>query len=118
MTTGVAGSTIGIAGVQPVIGAFVQDTLHPNGATDFAGCNPEIAYTYNAAGADIGFTCYTNYGTTQSAKPATWGSSAVALIPGDKVTIAAGVFTKDNAAGTHTIFANVPAAGYAWAVLN
>ena len=119
MTTGTAGQQIGgVAGTQPNIGAFVQDTLHPNGATDFAGCNPEIAYTYNAVGVDVGFTCYTNYGTTQSAKPATWGHSAVALVPTDKVTIAAGEFTKDNAAGTHTIFGNIPAGGFGWAVLN
>ena len=117
MTTGTAGQQIGAAGVQPNIGAFVQDALHPNGATNFAGCNPEIAYTYNAVGVDIGFTCYTNYGTTQSAKPATWGHSTVALVPTDKVTIAAGEFTKDNAAGTHIIATNVPAGGYAWAVL-
>ena len=118
MTTGTAGQQIGgVAGNQPVIGEFVQDILRPNGDTNFMGCNPAIGYDRNALGCDVGFTCPTNFGAAAGTKPATWGHSAVALVPPDKVTIAAGEFTKDDAAGTHTIGGNIPAGGYGWAVL-
>ena len=117
MTTGTAGQQIATTGYIPNIGAFVQDATHPNGATDFAGCNPEIGYDRNALGCDIGFVCPTNAGVGQLSASAIWGHTTVALVPTDKVTIASGEFTKDNAAGTHTIYANIPAGGYGWAVV-
>ena len=119
--SGTCGAEIAAAGVQPPIGVFVQDALHPNGATGFIGCNPEIAYATNEEGINIATTCSTNYGTaltSTGSKDATYCSSAVALIPTDKVTIVGGVATKDNSAGTHTVFANVPVGGFFWAVLN
>ena len=119
--SGNLGAQIAAAGVQPPIGAFVQDAVHPNGATNFIGCNPEIAYVSNEAGIVIGSGCETNYGTaltSTGSKAATYCSSAVVLIPTDKVTISSGVATKDNSTGTHTVFADVPAGGYFWAVVN
>lgn len=119
--SGTPGAEIANTGVQPPIGAFVRDTLHPNGATGYIGCNPEIAYATNEEGINLATVCSTNYGTaltSTGSKDAVYCSSAVVLIPTDKVTIVAGVATKDNASGTHTVFANVPAGGFFWAVVN
>jgi len=112
-----SGDQIGTAGVQPVIGLFVQDTLAPDGATNFIGCNPRIAYAAGQVGIEINTVCNSNFGTSASAKPATFASSAVVLIPTDRVDLTAGVATKNNASGLYDVYANVPAAGRFWAVL-
>ena len=122
MTTGTAGQQIAFAGTQPNIGAYVQEGStgtgnQPCGDTTFAGCNPAIGYATNALGCDIGFTCPVNSGAAQATKSATWCSSAVVLIPTDKVDVTAGVATKNNATGLYMVYASVPAAGYFWAVL-
>jgi len=112
-----SGDQIAAAGVQPVIGAFVQDILRPEGATNFVGCNPLTGYDTNSMGIAINTTCNTSFGTTAAAKPATYASVSVILIPTDRVNLAAGVATKDNVSGTHNVLANVPANGFFWAVL-
>jgi hypothetical protein len=115
--SGTPGVVIGGAtGPQPPIGAYVQDTVHPNGDTNFIGCNPEIGYAANP-GIPIATTCPVNSGSAQTTKNAVFCSSAVVLVPTDKVTISSGVATKDNSTGTHNVLANVPAAGFFWAVL-
>ena len=113
---GTAGQQIGAAGTQPPISTYVQDTLAPVGDTNCIGCNPKTGYVTNAFGGAVGFISPCDRGTTQTDKDAVWASSAVVLIPTDKVTLVAGVATTDNATGTHTVFANVPAGGYFWAV--
>jgi hypothetical protein len=117
--SGTPGAEIATTGTQPPIGAFVQDTVHPNGATGFIGCNPEIAYDTNEMNIPLATVCSTDYGTaltSTGSKDAVYCSSAVVLVPTDKVTVSAGVATKDNSTGTHLVFANVPAAGFFWAV--
>ena len=114
------GQQIGIAGTQPNIGAFVQDVLRPNGQTNYIGCDSltSAATNEDVRNIPIGTVCQTNYGTTQAAKDAIYSSSAVVLIPTDKVDVTSGVAVKNNATGTRTVFANVPAGGFFWAVLN
>ena len=122
---GVAGSTIGIGGVQPVIGTYVQDSLDPRANTNYIGVNVLTAYEHNVLA----------QGTISPTEPApqpnwivpmddnavTGGlgqwvkNGATALVPGDKVTITAGAAAKDNAAGTHNVFATVPANYFFWA---
>lgn len=113
--------------IQPPIGAYVQDALHPNGDTNYIGCNPATSYETNILGESD-----TNPFQTSAPQPnwlvnvndnATWGgkaqlvkNGATALVPGDKVTIASGVATKDNSTGTHNVFATVPANYFFWAV--
>ena len=114
--TGVAGSTIGISGVQPAIGAYVQDATHPNGETNYIGCNPLKAYDSDVVGqwnATTAFTCPTNE-ESATGGVGTWVKSASVLIPTDKVVIADGVATKDNSTGTHTVFCNAAVDQYLW----
>ena len=116
---GEAGAQIATTGTQPPIGAFVQDLLHPNGATNFMGCNPEIGYSTNSEGITIGAVCATNYGTVLTgggSKNAIYCSTTVVLIPTDRVDVTAGVATKNNATGIFDVLANVPAGGFFWAV--
>lgn len=124
--SGVAGSTIGIAGVQPVIGMYVQDALFPRANTNYIGVNPRTAYANNVLGQGN-----TNPFLTSAPQPdwivpmddnaVTGGTGqwvkngATALVSGDKVTIAAGVATKDNSTGTHNVFAKVAANEFFWA---
>jgi len=111
------GEQIAIAGTTPNIGAYVQDTLEPSGDTSYIGCNPKIGYDRNVLGASVGAVCPVNTGVAQTTKTAIWSSSAVVLIPTDRVDVTAGVATKNNATGAYDVLANVPAAGYFWAVL-
>lgn len=121
-----AGAEIGTTGVQPPIGAYVQDALAPAGNTNYIGVNTGVAYEHNVLAQGTIFP-------TESAPQPDWlapvddnaatggtaqwvKNGATALVPGDKVTIAAGVATKDNATGTHNVFANVPANYFFWAV--
>lgn len=116
--TGVAGSTIGIAGVQPAIGAYVQDATHPNGETNYIGCNPATAHDTDVLGqwsATATFTCPTNE-EAAAGGIGSWVKSASVLVPTDKVVIANGVATKDNATGTHTVFCKAAVGQYLWAV--
>ena len=114
--TGVAGSTIGVAGVQPSIGLYVQDATHPNGETNYIGCNPLKAYDTDVLGqwsATEAFTCPTNE-EAATGGVGTWVKSASTLVPTDKVTIADGVATKDNSTGTHTVFCNAVLGQFLW----
>ena len=115
--SGIPGVVIGGAtGPQPPIGEYVQDTAHPNGDTNFIGCNPEVGYASNP-GIPIATECPVNSGSAQTTKGATFCSINEVLIPTDKVTISDGVATKDNSTGTHNVLADVPADGFFWAVL-
>ena len=124
---GVAGATIANAGtgVQPVIGAYVQDSIFPRANTNYIGVNPKVAYNDNVLGQG-----QTNPFLTSPPQPnwivpmddnavtggvGQWVKSASALVPGDKVTIASGTATKDNAAGTHNVFATVAIGQFFWA---
>jgi hypothetical protein len=123
---------------------YAQDTAHPNGMTNYDGCNPEIAIipqlnaekskvgtpVYDAPGdwmASPMFTCPTNLGANLSSgalRYATLVYTTVALVPTDQVTIANGIATKDNATGTHDVNCTITAADltagggkvYFWAV--
>ena len=113
--------------VQQPIGEYVRDQTRPNGDTNYIGCNPATSFATNILGESD-----TNPFQTAAPQPdwlvnvndnATWGgkaqlvkNGATALVPSDKVTIAAGVATKDNTTGTHNVFATVPANYFFWAV--
>lgn len=122
---GVAGSTIGIAGVQPVIGAYVQDSLEPRANTNYIGVNVKTAYNDNVLGQGQTAPWQTSAPQPDWIVPmddnaatgglGQWVKSASALVPGDKVTIAAGVATKDNSTGTHNVFATVAVGQFFWA---
>lgn len=116
--TGVAGSTIGVAEVQPAIGAYVQDAPRPNGSTNYIGCNPLKAHDSDVLGqwsATAVFTCPTNE-EAATGGIGSWVKSASVLVPTDKVAIANGVATKDLATGTHTAFCNAAVGQYLWVV--
>ena len=120
MSAGNAGAAIGLANTNKVgpIGAYVQDALHPTAENDYAGINADVSYVTNVLGEAIGFTAYGTQGAVRG-KTAQWvQNGATALVPTDKVTIAAGVATKDNSTGTHTVFATVPANAFFWAFEN
>ena len=122
-----AGANIAAAGVQPPIGLYVQDALAPAANTNYIGVNTKVAYATNPVSESD-----TNPFATSAPQPdwivpvddnpATGGTAqlvkngATALVPTDKVTISAGVATKDNSTGTHNVFANVPANYFFWAV--
>lgn len=110
--SGTAGQQIGTSGTIPPIGAYVQDATHPNGITNFIGCNPEIAYKTDQ-GIALAFTCPTNE-EAATGGVGVWVKSASTLIPTDKVAIVDGVATKDNTTGTHTVFTNAVANDYLW----
>lgn len=123
---------------------YVQDTAHPNGMTNYDGCNPEIAIAptldVNASkpgtsvwlapgdwSASPMFTCPVNSSANLSASAlrlATLVYTTVALVPTDQVTIANGIATKDNTTGTHDVNCTITAADlaanggkmYFWAV--
>jgi hypothetical protein len=113
--------------VQPSIGAYVQDALAPAADTNYIGVNTKTAYATNVLGESD-----TDPFATSAPQPdwlvpvddnaATGGKAqlvkngATALVPTDKVTISAGVATKDNSTGTHNVFATVPANYFFWAV--
>jgi hypothetical protein len=111
--SGAAGAQIGTAGVQPPIGAYVQDATAPAGNTNFIGVNTGVSWSYNQLGIDIGFTAPVDDNPATGGL-ATWVKSASVLVPGDKVTIAAGVATKDNSTGTHNVFCNAAVNDYLW----
>lgn len=123
--SGVAGSTIGVAGVQPVIGAYVQNSLDPRANTNYIGVNVKTAYNDNVLGEGQTVPWQTSAPQPNWIVPmddnavtgglGQWVKSASALVPGDKVTIAAGLATKDNAAGTHNVFATVAVGQFFWA---
>lgn len=113
--------------IQQPIGEYVQDALHPNGSTNYIGCNPATSYATNILGESDTNPFQTsapqpdwlvpvNDNAADGGKAQLVKNGAVALVPGDKVTVAAGVATKDNATGTHNVFANVPANYFFWAV--
>ena len=122
---GVAGSTIGIAGVQPAIGVYVQDAVDPTADTNYEGVNVKVAYATNVLGEgsiDDAVAPQPDWIVPVNDKAtavgtAQWVKSASALIPTDKVGIVAGVATIDNATGTHTCFATVAVGDFFWAVL-
>lgn len=115
MSTGNAGAAIGLANTTKSgpIGGYVQSALNPRCENTYAGASCKQSYPYNAIGEAIGFTCK-GTGGAATGKTLQWVKSASVLVPTDKVTIAAGVATKDNAAGTHTVFANAAVNDYLW----
>lgn len=113
--------------IQPPIGAYVQDAARPNGSSNYIGCNPATSFATNILGESDTNPFQTsapqpdwlvpvNDNATDGGKAQLVKNGATALVPGDKVTIAAGVATKDNATGTHNVFATVPANYFFWAV--
>ena len=113
--------------IQHPIGAYVQDALHPNGDTNYIGCNPAVSYETNILGESDtnpfqtsapqpNWLVLVNDNAAAGGKAQLVKNGAVALVPGDKVNVAAGVATKDNATGAHNVFANVPANYFFWAV--
>jgi hypothetical protein len=112
---------------QPAIGAYVQDALFPAADTNYLGLNPRLAYPTNVLGESNTVPFETsavqpNWISPADDNAATGGvaqwvkNGITALIPGDKVDIAAGIATKNIATGTHNVFANVPANYFFWAV--
>jgi hypothetical protein len=112
---------------QDPIGAHVQNAAKPEAETNYIGANPRTAYATNPVSeSDTNPFATTapqpNWLVPSNDNPAIGGTmqlvknGATALVPTDKVTIAAGVATKDNASGTHTVFATVPANYFFWAV--
>jgi hypothetical protein len=102
---------------QPTIGAYVRDALEPAADTNYIGVDVTQVWDRNVLAEDYvtGWTAPVNDNAATGGKAA-FVKSASVLVPTDKVTIAAGVATKDNAAGTHTVFANVAIDQYFWAV--
>jgi hypothetical protein len=122
-----AGATIGIDEVQPPIGLYVQDATEPAGNTNYVGVNTALSYATDVLGiagpAGVSTAApQPDWIVPMDDNAATGGTGqwtkngAVALVPTDKVTIASGVATKDNATGTHNVFAAVPANYFFWAV--
>lgn len=114
--TGVASSTIGVAGSQPPVGLYVQDAIKPNGVGNYVGCNPAKAHDADVLGqwsATAVFTCPTNE-EAATGGVGSWVKSASVLVPTDKVAIADGVGTKNNSTGTHTVFCNAAVGQYLW----
>ena len=126
--TTVAGSQIGVAGIIPAIGEYVQDVTRPNGQTDFLGCNPAIGYTAaegNEEAFVVGYSCDVNSaaaGTGLGLYPATYKvaiycSIGVAIVPGNRVDVTAGVATLNNATGAYNVFCTLASpGGFFWAV--
>jgi hypothetical protein len=121
-----AGATIGIDEVQPAIGAYVQDADDPSADTNYVGVDVGAAYATDVLGIagpagistaapqpDWIVPVNDNAATGGTAQ---WVKSASALIPTDKVGIVAGIATKDNATGTHNVFATVAVGQFFWAV--
>jgi hypothetical protein len=102
---------------QPVIGAYVQDALEPAADTNYIGVDVTQVWDRNFLAEDYvtGWTAPVDDNAATGGK-ASFVLSASALVPTDKVTIAAGVATLDNLTGTHTVFATVAAGQYFWAV--
>jgi hypothetical protein len=115
LLAGTPGDEIGTSGTQPPIGAYVQDTAEPTGSSNYIGAGLTQSVSGNAIGA-IGTTVPSTVGATQGAKTLQWVQMATgqSVVAGDKVTIAAGVATKDNAAGTHTVKATAGPGDYLW----
>jgi hypothetical protein len=115
---GVAGSTLGIAGVQPQIGDYVQDDADPTAVTNYAGVNTNTAWETNVLQEDnvAGFTAPVNSGATET--DASWVSAAGTIAENGRCNIAAGVATAD-VAGTHEclVEGGVTANQYFWAVI-
>jgi hypothetical protein len=110
---------------QPAIGGYVQETVYPRGQTNYMGVDTKIAYDTNVLGEgntdpfissapQPDWTCPMDDNAVTGGI-GQWVKSASALIPTDKVTIALGVATKDNAAGTHNVFATVKIGQFFWA---
>ena len=120
--SGVPGSLIGIGGLQPAIGMYVQDAVDPTTSTNFIGVDSGTSYEYNALGmaVDTPVAPPGTQGLTENAKFIQWAQldTSGPLVPTDKVVITDGVATKDNTLGTHTVFANVADGGFFWAVAN
>jgi hypothetical protein len=121
-----AGATIGIDEVQPPIGAYVQDAVDPSANTNYIGVDVGSAYDTDVLGIagpagvsteapqpDWIVPVNDNAATGGTAQ---WVKSASVLVPTDKVVIALGVATKDNATGTHNVFAKVAVGQFFWAV--
>jgi hypothetical protein len=112
---------------QPPIGLYVQDALFPAANTNYNGLNPRQAYATNvlAEGNTAPFETVApqpNWTSPTDDDAVTGGigqwvkNGITALVPGDKVDIAAGVATKNIATGTHNVFATVPANYFFWAI--
>ena len=103
---------------QPTIGAYVRDALEPAADTNYIGVDVTLAWDRNFLAEDFaaGWTAPVDDNATRGGKAAFVQNGAVALVPTDKVTISAGIATKDNATGTHTVFATVGANQFFWAV--
>jgi hypothetical protein len=102
---------------QPAIGAYVQDALEPAADTNYIGVDVTQACDTNVLAEDYvgGWTAPVDDNAATGGK-AQWVKASDALVPGDKVVIAAGVSTKDNTTGTHNVFATVAANHFFWAV--
>jgi hypothetical protein len=113
---GKAGSTIGIVGTQPPIGAYVQDALFPTGNTNYTGVNTTTAWDTNVIEEDnvAGFVAPVTSDVASS--DATWVQAGGTIAEGGAFDIVAGV----TAAGTtHECFVigGVVADQWFWAVL-
>jgi hypothetical protein len=100
-------------------GAYVQDTIHPNGDTNALGCNPEIAYdtdVMNEWSATTQFVCPSNFGTTPFAKDALWVKAGGSIAKGQRCAVAAGVATADTAAGGYNAYAAAAVDQFLWVV--
>lgn len=119
---GSPGEIIGSGGTQPPIGLYVQDATEPTTSTNFIGVDTGTAYETNVLGMDVGTPVAPpgTQGVTLNSKFLQWCQldTSGPLIPTDKVSITAGIATKDNTTGTHTCFADVPNSYFFWAVEN
>jgi hypothetical protein len=91
---GIAGSNIGTTGVQPAIGAFVQDADSPTADTNYIGVNTAHAFDGNPLGQEVGYTVPANDDPT-SGSLATWAVASGAIPFGrcdivDGVAVASG----------------------------
>ena len=115
MSAGNAGAAIGLANTTKIgpIGGYVQSALNPRCENNYIGASCKPSFPTNVLGEAIGFTCK-GTGGAATGKTLQWVKSASVLVATDKVTIAAGVATKDNTTGTHTVFGAAAVDGYMW----
>lgn len=115
MSAGNAGAAIGLANTvkNGPIGGYVQSALNPRCENNYIGASCKPSFPYNAIGEAVGFTCK-GTGGAATGKTLQWVKSASVLVATDKVTLAAGVATKDNDTGTHTVFGSAAVDEYMW----
>lgn len=129
MSQGNAGAAVGLANTNktPMIGAYIQDTIDPNAAVNYAGINALSYWGYNPVDEryDItnGFTVNSTSGVSAGkvARLVYTGASPVVIPADGRCSVSAGgVVTAASGAGLYKAYMpnkTIPTAQYFWVFL-